>query len=175
MIFITCSKYWSFGFLLAVFTCPWIITTTVLLVFFVSHIKLVYLAFFLLFKVPLCTHALVLDVFCVLTPCPLDPPLTTKLIWLKLKSDWNQTWFIDKIWEPSYVHAVHTKVKGHLRSGCKIDWKCENGLIWKVEVRLEPNCDDLDQMLSCIIYKPRQQATLAVQGPRSIFFCFKKY
>ena len=48
----------------------------------------------------------------------------------KLKSNWKQTWFIDKIWEPSYVHAVkghlrsscgqrsYTKVKGHLRS----DW-----------------------------------------------------
>ena len=32
-----------------------------------------------------------------------------------------------------------TKVKGHLRSSCKIGWKCENGLIWKVEVRFEPN------------------------------------
>ena len=28
----------------------------------------------------------------------------------KLKSDWNQTWFIDIIWELSYVHAV----KGHI-------------------------------------------------------------
>ena len=24
----------------------------------------------------------------------------------KLKSDWNQTWFIDTIWDPLYVHAV---------------------------------------------------------------------
>ena len=65
---------------LAVFTYPWIVTTTVLLVFFVSHIKLVYLSFFLLFstfKVSLCTRALVLDVFCVL-PCPLDPPLRVR-------------------------------------------------------------------------------------------------
>ena len=28
----------------------------------------------------------------------------------KLKSDWNQFWFTDIIWEPSYVHAV----KGHI-------------------------------------------------------------
>ena len=28
----------------------------------------------------------------------------------KLKSDLNQTWFIDILWEPSYVHAV----KGHI-------------------------------------------------------------
>ena len=28
----------------------------------------------------------------------------------KLKSDWNQTWFIDIIWEPSYVHVL----KGHI-------------------------------------------------------------
>ena len=33
----------------------------------------------------------------------------------------------------------YTKVKDHLRSTCKIGWKCENGLIWKVEVRFEPN------------------------------------
>ena len=32
-----------------------------------------------------------------------------------------------------------TKVKGHLRSSCKIGWKCESGLIWKVEVQFEPN------------------------------------
>ena len=41
----------------------------------------------------------------------------------KLKSNLNQTWFIDIIWEPSYVHAVkksQIKVKGHLRSTCKI-------------------------------------------------------
>ena len=41
----------------------------------------------------------------------------------KLKSDSNQTWLkYGQIWGPSYVHAVkgHTKVKGHLRSGCKI-------------------------------------------------------
>ena len=31
-------------------------------------------------------------------------------IFEKLKSDWNQTWFNDIIWEPSYVHAV----KGHI-------------------------------------------------------------
>ena len=23
----------------------------------------------------------------------------------KLKYDWNQTWFIDRIWDPLYVHA----------------------------------------------------------------------
>ena len=34
---ITCSILcWSFGFVLAVFSCPWIVTTTVLLVFFCS-------------------------------------------------------------------------------------------------------------------------------------------
>ena len=77
--FITCSNYWSFGSVLAVFTCPWrtvisitcsslflvsvlvpcnircllalqltyvlfFVTTTIVLVFFVPHIKLVYLA-----------------------------------------------------------------------------------------------------------------------------------
>ena len=89
----------------------------------------------------------------------------------KLKSDWSQTWFIDMIWEPSYVRVAkdHTKIEGHIRSGCKIGWKCENGLIWKVEVRFEPNCGDLDQMLTCIIHKPRWQVTLVVRGPQSIF------
>ena len=29
-------------------------------------------------------------------------------------------------------------MKGHLRSSCKISWKCENLLIWKVEVQFEP-------------------------------------
>ena len=28
----------------------------------------------------------------------------------KLKSDWNQTWFIDTIWDSLYVHVV----KGHI-------------------------------------------------------------
>ena len=44
-------------------------------------------------------------------------------------------------WEPSFVDEVkgHIKVKGHLRSSCMIGWKCESDLIWKVEVRLEPN------------------------------------
>ena len=40
----------------------------------------------------------------------------------KLKSDLNQTWFIDIIWEPSDVHVVkrsQIKVKGYLRSTCK--------------------------------------------------------
>ena len=33
----------------------------------------------------------------------------------------------------------HIKVKRHLRSSCKIGWKCENDLIWKVEVWFEPD------------------------------------
>ena len=41
------------------------------------------------------------------------------------------------IW--SWGQRSHTMVKGHLRSSCKIGWKCENCLIWKVEVCLEPN------------------------------------
>ena len=35
--------------------------------------------------------------------------------------------------------SLHIKVKGHLRLSCKIGWKCKSGLIWKVEVQLEPN------------------------------------
>ena len=37
-----------------------------------------------------------------------------------------------------YPQRSHIKVKGHLLSW-KIGWKCESGLIWKVEVWLEPN------------------------------------
>ena len=58
-----------------------------------------------------------------------------------------------KVWfEPNLVYWYHmwtficscsqrscTKVNCHLRSCCKKGWKCENGLIWKVEVRFEPN------------------------------------
>ena len=55
--------------------------------------------------------------------------------------DFNQCWVIDATWEPSFVDVVkgHIKVKGYLRSSCKIGWKCENGLIWKVEVQFEPS------------------------------------
>ena len=57
----------------------------------------------------------------------------------KLKSDWNQTWFIDIIWGPSYVLTV----KGHIPRS-KVIWgqvvrQAENGLIWKVEVQFEPH------------------------------------
>ena len=40
----------------------------------------------------------------------------------KLKSNCNQTWFIDIRWEPTPVHEVkgHMKVKVHVRSTCKI-------------------------------------------------------
>ena len=38
-----------------------------------------------------------------------------------------------------WVQRSHIMVKGHLRSSWKMGWKCESGLIWKVEVRFEPN------------------------------------
>ena len=34
----------------------------------------------------------------------------------KLKSDLNQTWFIDMIWKPSYVHVVKVTNKGQRSS-----------------------------------------------------------
>ena len=58
----------------------------------------------------------------------------------KLKSDLNQTLFIDMICEFSYDHVVKSsqiKVKGHLRSTCKITWKCKFGLIYILEDQLE--------------------------------------
>ena len=63
-------------------------------------------------------------------------------IWLYLPHalmDFNQRLIIDETWEPSFVDEVkgHIKVKGHLRSSCKIGWKCESGLILKIEVRFE--------------------------------------
>ena len=85
-----------------------------------------------------------------------------------------------------------TKIIGHLRSSCKIGWKCENGLIWKVEVwwfelylvywyNMETficSCSQRSQskvkghlMLTYIIHKMRRQATLAVRGTLSIFCC----
>ena len=117
-----------------------------------------------------------------------------------------------------------TKVRGHLRSSCKIGWKCENGLIWKVEVLFEPNlvywynmetficscsqrsqikikghlrstckitwkckfglicilehqlellrCGDLDQMLTHIIHKPRWHTGGLVTAKRFFSFFF---
>ena len=60
----------------------------------------------------------------------------------KLKSDWNQTWCIDTLWDPLNVHVV----KGHIsRSkvirGQVVRW-AENVKFTsfeKLEVRLEPN------------------------------------
>ena len=86
------TLYWSFRFVLAFFTCPWytVISITcalyillsfgfvsyshpsfviLVLVFLVPHIKLVHLAFFILFSI--------FKVWYVLCPCPLDLPLTT--------------------------------------------------------------------------------------------------
>ena len=69
-------------------------------------------------------------------------------IWLKLPHalmDFNQSWVIEWCNMGTIIcwwgQRSHVKVKGHLRSSCKIHvgWKCESGLNWKVEVRLEPN------------------------------------
>ena len=62
-------------------------------------------------------------------------------IWLYLPHalmDFNQSWVIDATWKPSFVDEV----RGHI-SRSKVIWgqyvKCENGLIWKVEVWFDPN------------------------------------
>ena len=61
----------------------------------------------------------------------------------KLKSDGNQTWLLIRYNMGTFICSCglrsYTKVKGHLRSSFKIGWKCDNGLIWKVEVWFEPN------------------------------------
>ena len=61
------------------------------------------------------------------------------LIW-KVKVRFELILVIDIIWEPSYVYVVkgsQIKVKGHLRSTCKITWKCKFGLICILEDQLE--------------------------------------
>ena len=64
-------------------------------------------------------------------------------IWRYLRHasvDFNLSWVIDATWEPAFDEVKgHIHFKGHLRSSCKIGRKCKSGLIWKVEVRLEPN------------------------------------
>ena len=60
-----------------------------------------------------------------------------------LKSDWNQTWFVDTICDPLQVCSCsqrsYTKVRGHQRSSCKMGSKCKIHLIWKVEIHLKLN------------------------------------
>ena len=49
--------------------------------------------------------------------------------------DFNQSWVIDATWESWFVDEV----KGHISRFKRIGWKCESGLIYKVDVQLEPN------------------------------------
>ena len=63
------------------------------------------------------------------------------VIWVsfeKLKSDWNQTWFMDIKWEPSYVDEVKVTLGQRSSEVWKKGWKWKITLIWKVEVWLEP-------------------------------------
>ena len=58
-----------------------------------------------------------------------------------LKSDWNQTWFIDRAYNMgtficSCGQRSYTKVKDHLKSSCMIGWKCENGLFENLKSNL---------------------------------------
>ena len=60
----------------------------------------------------------------------------------KLRTDWNQTWFIDTIWDPLYVHAF----KGHAPRSkvirCQVVRWAQNVKFTsfeKLEVQLEPN------------------------------------
>ena len=54
-------------------------------------------------------------------------------------------------------------VKGHLTLSCKIGSKCENGLIWKVEVWLEPNLV-YGYNLGPSIYSCNQRSYTKVKG-----------
>ena len=61
------------------------------------------------------------------------------LIW-KLKSYWNQTWFIDIMWEPSYTHEVKCHItRSKVTWGQVVRLKIWNCLTWKDKVWLEPN------------------------------------
>ena len=101
----------------------------------------------------------------------------------KLKSNWNQSWIIDRLKDSLYVRSCgqrsYTKVKGNQGSSCKIGSKWKIHLIWKVDARLELNLGllikwrnlhmflwpqqmDLGQLLICIIHNPRLQVTPAV-------------
>ena len=75
----------------------------------------------------------------------------------------------------------HIKVKGHLRSSCKIGWKCKSGLIWKIEDRLEPTwfIDTLWGLLYAHVvkgHKPRSKVIRGqvVDGLRVKFTSFEK-
>ena len=78
----------------------------------------------------------------------------TRKSWWSCKIGWKcengLIWIVEVRFEPHLVYLYNmetsicscsqrscTKVKGHLRSSCKIGWKYENGLIWKLEVRFE--------------------------------------
>ena len=105
--------------------------------------------------------------------CKIDWKCENGLIWkdeVRLEPNlvyWYNMWtFICSWGQRSY-----TKVKGYLRSSCKIGWKCDNSLVWKVGSPMWIKLGDLDQMLTCIIHKPRRQGMLAVRGLRSIFNC----
>ena len=148
----------------------------------------------------------------------------------KLKSKWNQTWFIDiqygtlcmfvpseviyqgqrpsergqvvrwaqnvkfpsfeklEVWlEPNLVYWYNVgtftciwgqrsqiKVKCHVRSISKIAWKCTIWPIWgPVRTMWPQKVWDQGRVSICIMYKLLWQATLAIRGPRCMFFSNK--
>ena len=85
----------------------------------------------------------------------------------KLKSDLNST-FICSCGQRSQI-----KVKGHLRSTCKIIWKCKFGLICILEDQLELPKQVWGSRSDVNLHHPQtatagNSATLAVRGPQSI-------
>ena len=65
------------------------------------------------------------------------------------------------------------KVSGHVRSICKIAWKCKFDSFAYLRTILNHMTQqvwDQGQVPICIIHKPQRQATLVVRRPQSIFY-----
>ena len=69
----------------------------------------------------------------------------------------------------SCSQSSYTKIKGHVRSSCKIGWKCENGFIWKVEVQFEPNFWSRSDVN---LHHPQTAAEGDTSDPRTVKYFF---
>ena len=73
--------------------------------------------------------------------CKIGWKCESGLIWkVEVQLELNLVyWYNVGTFTCSCSQRSYAKVKGHLRSSCKMGWKCENGRIWKVEVQFELN------------------------------------
>ena len=85
-------------------------------------------------------------------------------IFVKLKSDLNQTWVIDATWEALTRSKVTYQRQRSSESSFKISWKCKIGLFLNVRIT------DVESRSHVNFYHSQTAtATLAVQGPQCIF------